>query len=97
MVREGHQQENSGRVAGKKQRRETAVQQSPLWVQERPGGQGKLAGGRGSRKGGAGDFQPLYCRAWAVADCKASAERTGAEPHRLPGSPRADCGQSYAR
>lgn len=69
----------------------------PLWVQERPGGQGTLAGGRGSRKGGAGDFQPLYCRAWAVADCKASAKRTGAEPHRLPGSPRADCGQSHPR
>lgn len=52
-----------------------------------------MAGGRGSRKGGAEDFQPLYCRAWAVADCTASAERTGAKPHRLP----ADCRQSHTR
>ena len=97
MVRKGHQQENPGRVAGKEQRRKAAVQQSTLWVQERPVGQGTLAGGRGSRKGGAEDFQPLYCRAWANADCKASAKRTGAEPHRLPGSPRADCGQPSPR
>ena len=77
--------------------RKAAVQQSPLRLQKRPGGQGTLAGGRGSRKGGAGNFQSLYRWAWVVVDCEVSEKRTGAEPHRLPGSPRADCGQSHAR